>query len=68
MRTLFESERLAFRQFTLQDAPLIFELNSDFAVVKYLNEPVVTLQKAAEVLSDIILPHYSLYNHGRWAV
>ena len=47
--------------------PLIYELNSDPEVTKYLHEPFTTLQKAKEVLGEIILPHYQLYNHGRWS-
>ena len=68
MEFLFTSNRLLFREFTLEDAPLIFDLNSDPLVTKYLHEPLTTLQKAKEVLAEIILPQYHLYNHGRWAV
>ena len=68
MESLFTSNRLSFKEFTLEDAPLIYELNSDPEVTKYLHEPFTTLQKAKEVLAEIILPQYQLYNHGRWSV
>lgn len=68
MDILFSSPRLRFRQFTINDNDLILELNSDREVTKYLHEPLTTPQKAKEVLAEIILPQYQLYNHGRWAV
>ena len=52
----------------MDDADLIYELNSDPEVTKYLHEPLTTLEKAVEVLAEIILPQYQLYHHGRWAV
>ena len=48
--------------------PLIYELNSDPEVTKYLHEPLTTLQKAKEVLAEIILPQYQWCKHGRWLV
>jgi RimJ/RimL family protein N-acetyltransferase len=68
MTPVFASERLLFRKFTLADAELLYKLNKDPEVVKYVHEPRTTLENAPQVLTDIILPQYALYNHGRWAV
>lgn len=67
MIVLFQSTRLLFRQFTLDDADLIVELNSDPAVMQYLHEPPTTKENAEEVLRNIILPQYES-GLGRWAV
>lgn len=68
MHIVFETPRLILRRFTEADAPLVFTLNSDPAVLKYLHEPV--LQDEAHALSiirAIILPQYK-NNLGRWAM
>lgn len=69
MHLILHTPRLYLRQFTLDDAALLQQLNGDPEVVKYVHEPVMdTVDKATQVLKDIILPQYSLYNMGRWAV
>jgi len=67
MQSLFQSERLLFRQFTLADADLLYELNSDPEVTKFVHEPPTTKENAIAILKDIILPQYEL-KLGRWAV
>jgi [ribosomal protein S5]-alanine N-acetyltransferase len=67
MNALFQSERLLFRQFTFDDAELLYELNSDPEVVKYVHEPPTTKENAPEIIRNIILPQYEL-KLGRWAV
>jgi RimJ/RimL family protein N-acetyltransferase len=67
MKSLFQSERLLFRQFTLRDAALLFDLNSDPDVTKYVHEAPTTKENAPEILRNIILPQYEL-KLGRWAV
>jgi [ribosomal protein S5]-alanine N-acetyltransferase len=67
MNTLFQSERLLFRQFTPTDADLLYELNSDPEVVKYVHEPATTKENAGDIITNIILPQYE-NNMGRWAV
>jgi [ribosomal protein S5]-alanine N-acetyltransferase len=67
MMILFQSKRLLFRQFTPDDAELIYDLNSDPEVVKYVHEPETTTENAPQVLRDIILPQYES-GLGRWAV
>ena len=69
MKVLFSTERLVFREFTIEDAPLILALNSNPAVTKYLHElPTNTIADAAAIIEDRILPQYRLYDYGRWAV
>jgi ribosomal-protein-alanine N-acetyltransferase len=67
MTPLFQSKRLLFRKFTTADADLLYELNSDPEVVKYVHEPPITRANAEQIIRDIILPQYEL-GLGRWAV
>jgi len=68
MEILFETPRLFLRRFTREDAPLVYQLNRDPEVVRYVHEPVLeNLEQASRLLEDIILPQYIL-NLGRWAV
>jgi RimJ/RimL family protein N-acetyltransferase len=41
MEVIFETSRLLLRQFTLEDAPILLQLNSDPEVLKYLHEPLL---------------------------
>ena len=68
MNVVIESKRLLLRTFTIDDGPLIYALNSDADVTRYTYDRVKELYQAKEILEKIILPQYSLYNHGRWAV
>ncbi len=68
MEPIIETERLILHEFTLADAQLLVDLNSNPEVVKYLHELPTTLEVAQQVLESVILPQYKLYNHGRWAV
>jgi ribosomal-protein-alanine N-acetyltransferase len=68
MDPVFTSKRLFFREFTPEDWELIYELNSDPEVVKYLHEPQTTPEVAKDVLANTIIPQYRKYNHGRWAL
>ena len=68
MHIIFQTPRLILRQITLEDAPLILQLNSDPEIVKYVHEPTLkTVQQAKKIIADIILPHYK-NNLGRWAI
>lgn len=68
MTLVIETSRLLLRIFTIQDAPLIYELNRDPAVTRYTYDPVKDLAHAQLILENTILPQYVLYNYGRWAV
>lgn len=68
MNVVMETERLLLRTFTLEDAPLIYELNLDPEVIRYTLDPIKDIDHARQVLEQVILPQYALYDHGRWAV
>ena len=68
MNIVLETERLILRTFTMNDAPLIYELNLDPDVIRYTFDPIKDIEQAKEVLEKTILPQYALYNHCRWAV
>lgn len=68
MDVIIETNRLLLRAFTIEDAPLIYELNIDPDVTRFTHDPVRDPAHAREILGNVILPQYALYNHGRWAV
>ena len=68
MNIIIETNRLLLRNFTLDDAALIHELNLDPEVTLYTGDPIQDINQAQDVLEQTILPQYALYNHGRWAV
>ncbi len=68
MKTILQSERLHFREFTEDDAPLIYQLNSDPEVVKFVHEEPVTDINSAGKNLDRILTQYKEYGYGRWAI
>ncbi len=66
---ILQTPRLILRRITEADAPLIFALNRSPDVLRYLHEPELKDEAdARRVIRDIILPQYSLYNLGRWAI
>ena len=68
MQITLQTPRLILRQITIDDAPLILELNSDPEIVKYVHEPTLkTVEQAEEIITSIILPQYK-NNLGRWAI
>jgi [ribosomal protein S5]-alanine N-acetyltransferase len=69
MEIILQTPRLLLRRMTEADAPLIYALNSSPDVLKYLHEPELKDEAdARRVIRDIIMPQYSLYNLGRWAI
>ena len=68
MNIVLQSSRLYFREFTADDIQLLFDLNSNPNVIKYVHEPEPTIEIASNALHNIILPQYKLYGYGRWAV
>jgi ribosomal-protein-alanine N-acetyltransferase len=68
MNVIIETSRLLLRTFTTDDAPLLYELNHDPEVIKYTGDPMKDMNQAKQVLEQLILPQYALYNYGRWAV
>ena len=68
MHVIFETPRLFLRRFTEEDAHLIYKLNRDPEIVKYVHETVLENEtQAKEILINHILPQYKL-NLGRWAI
>jgi ribosomal-protein-alanine N-acetyltransferase len=69
MKAILETKRLRLREFSLADVQIIFDLNEDPEVIRYVGDPrCENLEAARSVLTDIILPQYEQYNMGRWAV
>ncbi|MGC4037984.1 MAG: GNAT family N-acetyltransferase [Chitinophagaceae bacterium] len=56
------------RTFTIDDASLLYQLNSDPDVIRFTYDPLHNLSEAHKIIEQIILPQYKLYNHGRWAI
>lgn len=68
MKKILETERLYLREFTLDDAQLLIDLNSNPEVTKYTGDALLLdLDVSKRILTEIILPQYS-NKIGRWAV
>jgi RimJ/RimL family protein N-acetyltransferase len=68
MKIILETPRLFLREFTLEDAQFLIDLNSDPEVTRYTGDgPVKDLEAAKKILTDIIFPQYP-NKIGRWAV
>lgn len=68
MIKILETERLYLREFTIDDAQLLIELNSNINVTRYTGDgPVEDLSEARRILTEIIFPQY-INKIGRWAV
>ena len=68
MTKLLTTERLYLKEFTIDDAQLLIDLNSDPEVTRYTGDgPVKDLTEAKRILTDIIFPQYK-NKMGRWAV
>jgi RimJ/RimL family protein N-acetyltransferase len=68
MHIILQTPRLILRRFTLSDAGLVLQINSDPDVLQYLHEPLLLNElEATEVIRDIILPQYKK-KLGRWAI
>ena len=68
MNIIIETNRLVLREFTPDDAELIYELNKDPDVTRYTGDPIRDIEHGKQVLEQTILPQYALYKFGRWAV
>ncbi len=68
MNIIFQSPRLYFRKFTTEDVQLLFDLNNNPNVIKYVHEPTPTLENITDILHNVIVPQYKLYGHGRWSM
>lgn len=65
MQYIFESNRLYFRKFEIEDTQTLFALNADERVIRYTGdlafESVVTAKRFIQNYRD-----YDLYGIGRW--
>ena len=68
IRTSLETERLRLRHFTLDDLQIMFELNSDPAIIKYADTPVKDMEETKQRLEQGPLFDYEKYGYGRFAV
>jgi RimJ/RimL family protein N-acetyltransferase len=68
MNVIIDTGRLVLRTFTEKDGQLIYDLNLDPDVTRYTHDPARDINHANEILEQVIIPQYALYNHGRWAV
>lgn len=68
IRTALETERLRLRLFTLDDLPVMYELNTDPDVIKYADSPVKDMEEARQRLEQGPLADYQKYGYGRFAV
>ncbi len=67
VKPIIETPRLLLREFVLNDAENIWELNSDPEVIKYTGDPPFeTIEKAREFLLNY--KDYEKNSFGRWAV
>lgn len=68
MNHILDTERLFLREFKIDDAQLLIDLNSNINVTRYTGDgPVESVAKAKEILEKIIFPQYK-HKMGRWAV
>jgi ribosomal-protein-alanine N-acetyltransferase len=67
MKIIAETERLILREWTLDDAPDLFQLNSNPNVLKFTGDkPFKNIQEAEELILNY--EQYSKYGLGRWIV
>ena len=69
MNHLLETERLYFREFTLDDATLLYEMHQDAKITKYTGDPIPwdSIERTKSILQNTILPQY-IHKIGRWAM
>lgn len=60
-----ETERLVLRESVVEDAPALFEMNSDPDVMRYTGDEIY---QSVDEISNLIAnyPDYKKYGYGRW--
>jgi ribosomal-protein-alanine N-acetyltransferase len=67
MKTI-ETDRLILREYTEEDAPAFFRLNSDPAVMRYVpDKPMESIDQAREILISHPITDYRERGYGRFA-
>jgi [ribosomal protein S5]-alanine N-acetyltransferase len=68
MSIILETERLILREYTEEDAPAFFLLNTDPEVMRYVpDEPMKSVDQARQILITLPLTDYGDRGFGRWA-
>ena len=68
MTTIIETPRMLLRKFTLADVPATYEYNSNPEVQKYTGDELVSsLERAEEIMKDVVFKDYETYGYGRLA-
>ena len=68
MQIFIETDRLILREITADDAPAMFDLDSDPEVHRYLgNHPVLHIREIETIITHI-RRQYAENGIGRWAV
>lgn len=69
MSHLPQTDRLYFREFTLEYARVLYEMHQDSAVNQYIMDPIPwdSVKRVEEILRQHIIPQYA-HKIGRWAV
>ena len=67
MNTVFNTERLYLREFTLLDADKMYELNNDPEVLTFTGDEPFPSVEAARIFLEAY-SHYQNHGYGRWAV
>ena len=67
MKWILETERLKLREFELDDAVKMWELNEGIDVIKYTGDPAFDSIEAARQFIEAY-DHYEKEGFGRWAV
>jgi [ribosomal protein S5]-alanine N-acetyltransferase len=64
-----ETERLYFREFTLADAQMLYDMHQDPEITRYTGDPIPwdNVALVEQILKDTIMPQYAK-KIGRWAV
>ena len=67
MATIFETERLIIRPYTMDDLDNFFRMNGDEEVMRYIR-PAQTLEQSKEFLQKIINDYAERPGKGRWGM
>lgn len=68
MKIIFESKNFIFREFEIEDVDLIYELDSEPEIHKYLTSIPMKNKTEAELVITYFRNHYKQFNLGRWAI
>lgn len=68
MNHLPQTARLYFKEFTLDDAAMLYDMHQDPAVTRYTGDPIPwdSVERVESTLKDTIMPQYE-NQIGRWA-